>query len=297
MRTDVEFQTEDGTTLRGWWYQGEGGSRPAIVMAHGFSATKEMYLDDFAEAFHAGGFDVLVYDNRGFGASDGPEDELDPWQQIEDYRDAITWFSGQEGVDADRIGVWGSSYSGGHVLVVAALDRRVKCVVSQAMLVSGLDGARRLIRSDTWDALRGMFDADRAARLAGEPPVKMPVVFTDSPDEPSALPTQDSHDFFLGPILERATTWRNLVTLRSVERFTEYEPGTYIERISPTPLLMVVAKNDVLTPTDLSIEAYGRAREPKKLLILPGGHFDAYTGAAFEISAPAQLEWFQTHLA
>jgi uncharacterized protein len=267
------------------------------VMAHGFSATKEMHLDDFAEFFAASGFAVLVYDNRNLGASDGePRGEIDPWRQIRDYRDAITWVSDRSEIDADRIGVWGSSYSGGHVLVVAAQDRRVKCVVAQVPLISGYDNARRLVRADHLAGLRAAFDADRAARYTGAPPAMIQVCYQDDPAEPSALPTADTHDFFLGPIRERATTWRNEVTLRSVEMFTEYEPGDYLPRISPTPLMMVVAAGDHLTVSDLSLAAYGRANEPKRLLVLPVGHFEAYTGEAFRVSAPAQRDWFQLHL-
>src|SRR5207245_7260751 len=102
----------------------------AVVMAHGFSAVKEMYLDRYAEAFAAAGLAALVFDNRNFGASGGePRQEIDPWQQVRDYRHAITWMSRQPRVDRARIGVWGSSYSGGHALLVGAVDRRVKCVV------------------------------------------------------------------------------------------------------------------------------------------------------------------------
>lgn len=302
MREDVEFPTDDGTTLRGWLYRPDGvpdGTRtPLVVMAHGFSATKEMYLDDFAGVFAAAGLSVLVYDNRNLGASDGtPRGEIDPWQQVRDYRDAITWGSALPGVDAARIGVWGSSYSGAHVLVVAAIDRRVRCVVSQVPLISGLENARRLIRADHWAGLRAMFDEDRAARYAGKAPGTIKVAYEDDPAEPSALPTADTHEFFLGPIRERATTWRNEVTLRSVELFTEYEPGDYVGKISPTPLLMVVAAGDHLTVADLTTAAFERAREPKKLLVLPGGHFDAYVGEAFATSSAVQRDWFVQHLA
>ena len=107
-------------------------------MAHGYSAVKEMYLDRFAEVFAEAGIGAVVFDNRNFGASDGqPRQEIDPWQQIRDYRDAITWASDLPEVDAERIGIWGSSYSGAHVLVVGATDRRVKCVVAQVPLISG----------------------------------------------------------------------------------------------------------------------------------------------------------------
>jgi uncharacterized protein len=299
MREDIEFAAEDGVTLRGWLYRPDGGTGPfpVIVMAHGFSATKEMHLEEFAEVFSEAGFAVLVYDNRNLGASGGePRGEIDPWQQVRDYRTAITWVSDRSDVDASRVGVWGSSYSGGHVLVVAAQDRRVGCVVAQVPLISGYDNARRLVRADHLAGLRAAFDADRAARYHGEAPAMIPVCYTDDPAEPCALPTADTHDFFLGPILERAKTWKNEVTLRSVEMFTEYEPGDYLPRISPTPLMMVVAAQDHLTVADLSLAAYGRANEPKRLLVLPCGHFEAYVGAAFETSAPAQRDWFLTHL-
>ncbi|MGY1813320.1 alpha/beta hydrolase [Blastococcus sp. SYSU D00820] len=300
MREDIEFGTEDGVTLRGWHYSPEGvdGPAPLVVMAHGFSAVKEHLLDDFAEAFAAGGLGVLVYDNRNLGASDGtPRGEIDPWQQIRDYRTAITWATTQPWTDPDRIGIWGSSYSGAHMLVVAALDKRVKAVVSQVPLVSGLANARRLIRSDAFAGLRGMFDADRAARYAGQPPAMIQVAWEKDPSEVAALPTEDTHAFFFGPIQDRAPNWRNEVTLRSVEMFVEYEPGAYIADISPTPLMIVVARDDHLTVADLSLEYYERAREPKELVLLPVGHFDAYTGEAFATSAPAQLRWFRTHLA
>src|ERR1700738_5067190 len=150
MRQDIAFNAE-GTTLRGWLYTPESGNGPfpTIVMAHGFSAVKEMYLDKFAEAFAQAGLAALVFDNRNFGASDGePRQEIDPWLQTRDYRDAITWASSLPEVDPDRIGIWGSSYSGAHVLVVGAIDRRVKAVVSQVPLISGHANARRLIRPD-----------------------------------------------------------------------------------------------------------------------------------------------------
>jgi len=298
MREEIEFAAEDGTALRGWLYQPDPAPEqcPLVVMAHGYSATKEMHLDDFAEVFAAAGLAVLVYDNRNLGASAGePRGEIDPWAQINDYRTAITFASGLPNVDADRIGVWGSSYSGGHVLVVGALDRRVRCVVAQVPLVSGLENARRLIRSDLFAGLRAAFDADRVARYAGKEPEMIPVVYEDDPMSPCALPTADSHDFFLDA-RERAPLWRNSVTLRSVEMFIEYEPGAYISHISPTPLLMVVAAGDHLTVADLTTAAFEQAREPKQLLVLPGGHFEAYVGEAFAVSSAAQRDWFVQHL-
>lgn len=295
-RRDVEFDAE-GTTLRGWFYPAAGATEaaPVIVMAHGFSAVKEMYLDEYAEAFAAAGLSALVFDNRNFGASDGePRQEIDPVAQVRDYRHAITYARGLPEVDPTRVGVWGSSYSGGHVLVVGAIDRRVKAVVSQVPLVSGYQNIRSLVRSDFIDGFRAQFDADREARGRGEAPAMVPVVDED-PLAPSALPTADSYRWFTETHEKRAPSWRNEVTLRTVEMLSEYEPGSYISRISPTPLLMLVARNDVLTPTELAIGAFEHAREPKKLVILPGGHFDAYV-EGYDHSMPPARDWFLEHL-
>jgi fermentation-respiration switch protein FrsA (DUF1100 family) len=294
-RRDIEFDAE-GVTLRGWFYPAEGasGTAPTIVMAHGFSAVKEMYLDAYAEVFAAAGLNALVFDNRNFGASDGePRQEIDPWAQVRDYRHAIT-YAGTLPESDDRTGVWGSSYSGGHVLVVAAIDRRVKAVVCQVPMVSGHDNFRALVRADLIAGFQDMFNADRAARFRGDPPVMVPVVAED-PAAPCALPTRDSWEWFSETGKTRAPSWRNEVTLRSVEMFSEYEPIAYLPYISPTPLLMQPAIGDHLTPCDLAAAAYEKAREPKKLNILPGGHFDAYVEGFDDSSGPAR-DWFVRHL-
>ncbi len=295
MRQDIEFDAE-GTTLRGWLYVPDGahGPCPTIVMSHGYSATKELFLDAFAEVFCEAGMCALVYDNRCLGASDGlPRQEIDPWAQVRDYRHAITFAGTREEVDRDRIGVWGSSYSGAHVIVVGAIDRRVKCVTCQVPLISGHANARRLVRADLIAPTREMFDADREARFRGEAPATIPVVAPEG--EPCALPTADSYEWFTTSGAERAPSWINECTLRSIEMFWEYEPGTYLPYVSPTPLLMVVAAGDHLTVSDLSIDAFERARAPKKLEILPGGHFDAYV-ADFERSSSVARDWFLEHL-
>jgi hypothetical protein len=297
MRKDIDIRTQDGVTLRGWHYLPEhrGGKCPTIVMAHGYSAVKEMYLDTFAETFAAAGLAAIVFDNRNFGASGGePRQEIDPWQQVRDYRDVITFAETLPETNAARIGVWGSSYSGGHVLVVGAIDRRVKCVVSQVPLVSGHANARRLIRADLFAGLHGMFDADRRARYAGGAPAMIPVV-AENPAGPAALPTPDSWQWFTATAKTRAPAWKNEVTLRSVEMFLEYEPGTYIPFVSPTPLMIVVALEDHLTVADEALAAYERALEPKRLVTLKGGHFDAYVNDFAAAASPAR-DWFVQHL-
>lgn len=294
-RRDIAFDA-DGVTLRGWLYLPRGGKRrPAVVMCHGFSAVKEQYLDRFAEVFARAGLAALVYDNRNLGASDGaPRQEFDPWVQVRDLRHAVTFARSLGELDPARIGLWGTSYSGGHAIVAGAIDRRVACVVAQVPAISGAAARQRFIRPDFQSAIQAQLDADRAARFAGAAPAMLPVVAAD-PMAPCALPGQDGHAFFTESQRDRAPGWRNEVTLRTLEMAFEYEPGDYIARIAPTPLLMIVADEDRLTATDLALEAYGRAREPKRLVLIPGGHFDPYL-TQFDRASAAARDWFVEHL-
>ncbi|MBV1799258.1 alpha/beta hydrolase [Siccirubricoccus sp. G192] len=293
MRRDIAFQAE-GCTLRGWLYlpAGATGPFPAVVMAHGFSAVKEQALDRYAEVFAGAGLAALVFDNRGFGASEGePRQEVDPVRQIRDWRHAISFARTLPEVDAARIGIWGSSYSGGHVLVLGAVDRRVRCVVAQVPTISGWTTASRRTAPDRMATTLARFDADQEARFAGAAPAMIPVV-AEKPNAPCVLPGAEAHAFFTAP---GAPAWRNEVTLQSAAMSREYEPGIWVPRIGPTPLLLLVAEADTVTPADLALEAYNQALEPKQLVLLPGGHFDPY-GAQFDASSGTARDWFVRHL-
>lgn len=171
-RENVSFETSDKVTLRGWFYKPANATEPlpCLVMAHGFSAVKEMDLDLFAETFTSKlPLSCLVYDNRGFGESDTkegqPRHEIIPAQQTSDYSDAITYAQSRSDVIADRIGIWGSSYSGGHVLWVGAVDRRVKAVLSQVPLVDGWASFHRLIRPDFIAGMNQTFQEGQSKSL------------------------------------------------------------------------------------------------------------------------------------
>ena len=160
--------------------------------------------------------------------------------------------------------------------------------------MSGHDNLRALVRSDFIAGFREMFDADRLARFEGKPPAMVPVVDED-PLGASALPTADSWQWFTETGKTRAPSWRNEVTLRSVEMFTEYEPVSYLPYISPTPLLLLVAAATISFRPSSPLPPTTQAHEPKKLVILPGGHFDAYVKGFDAASGPAR-DWFVKYL-
>jgi len=297
-RQDIEFPGERGVTLRGWFYPAQHGSSPAptIVMSHGASGVKEMHLDDYAEYFAQAGLNVVVYDHQNFGDSDGvPRQELDPVLQYRDLRNAITYAITRADVDASRIGIWGSSLSGGHALMVAAIDKRVKAVVSQVPFISGSGMLSRAIRPDFVPYTRAALNADRLHRFNGGDPTMLGIVDAD-PTAQVAMPQPDAYEWFSKTAADRAPNWKNELTARSLELVIEYEPGGSVEHISPTPLLMIVAADDTVAYFQSALDAYERAREPKQILVLPGGHFDAYTGPGFEKCASAARDHFVKHL-
>jgi len=280
--------------LDGWLYlpKALSSAAPAIVMSHGFGAVKELYIDKFAEHFAEAGFVVALYDHRNFGKSGGNiRGEILPNQQVEDMREVLTWLSQRPDVDAERIGVWGSSFSGGHAITIGALDRRVSCVVSQVPTISGYQNLLRRAGVQIHAVLQS-FQADRAARYRGEPPKYRHVIAENGHQ---GIFSSDGAEEFFGAARTLAEGWENRVTLRSSEKASEYEPGLLIDRISPTPLLMLVAERDSVTPTDLAIAAYNRALEPKRLVMLPDAHFDPYVKHA-ETSKREALEWFRRYL-
>lgn len=269
------------------------GKCPAIVMAHGFGLTKEAYIDKFAEKFAENGFVVILFDYRNLGESDGlPRQEVNPFMQIDDYKNSITYACTLDKVDSERIGIWGTSYSGGHVIVTAATDRRVKCVVAQVPTISGFQSAQRRTPAEKLPAYWEVVAQDRQSRLEGQEPLMKKLVgeLVENP----LYPADDAKAYYMGAF-ERSETFRNEVTFRTTEYSRMYEPGIYAARISPTPILFIVAMQDTVTPTDLCLTAYEQALQPKALVTVPDGHFSPYV-QHFEIASTAALDWFEKGL-
>lgn len=264
-RVDIVIPVE-GAQLAAWLYRPSGtGPYPLVVMSHGFGAVKEMSLDRTAALLRAAGFAVLVYDHRNFGASGGViRQEADPWQQVRDMHDVVSFALTQQGIDRDHIAVWGTSYSGGHVLVLGAIDRRVRCVIAQTPFVSGAATFERTFSETQRAPMLAAIAADRQARIRGEAPVRVPI----------SQPGDESHTW--STVAGVGTRYRNEITLKSLDMLAAYEPIAYVERIAPTPLLIIAAEHDTRSFTDLQLQAFRRAAEPKHLVLLDGGHYDPY---------------------
>jgi hypothetical protein len=299
-RRDVEFAGWDGTLLRGWWYAPETSApAPAVAMAHGFSAVKEMALDRYAEVFHEAGMGVLAYDNRNLGASDGePRQEIDPWGQVRDYRCAIAWLAEQPDVDAGRIGIWGSSFSGGEVILLAACDERVRAAAANVPF-AGLPGVDYGDSRERYEAIRAwvLGEPGEGERPPDEVLGPVAVVEEEGCELPAYLPQEESREWFLRVGRQPGSTWRNRVTLRNAfAGDPPFDPGACIAHVAPTPLLLVVATEDRLADTEIALTAFERAGEPKQIEMISGHHFTPYAGAGFAQASGAARDFFAKHL-
>lgn len=291
----VEFVV-DGETVRGTlrYPSGVDGPVGAVALGHGWSMTAGGDLEEYAKAITARGIATLTFDFRNLGLSDGsPRQELNPWKQVEDYRGAVTFLRRQDHVDPARIGIWGTSYSGGHVLVAAATDPRVACLVSQVPTIDGYAAAKRRNTPEQLTATAQMFIDDHEARADGQNPQMVQTIQVD-PSRFAAYPQPDSFAY-MSDEGARATGWINGTTLRSLELARQYAPGKFIERIGDRPVMMIIADNDVLTPTDFQREAFEALTGPKELVVIPGGHYDVYTSALAETKLAA-ADWFERWL-
>lgn len=296
-RRDVAFAAADGTMLRGWTYLPEDASAarvPGVVMAHGFSAVKEMGLEPVAEALAGAGFAVLAYDHRNLGASDGePRQEIDIWAQARDYLAAFDRLAGEPAVDPTRVALWGSSYSGGEVLVVGAADRRIAAVVAQVPFAG--------IAVDYTDEQLAAWPEMRDALLSGargvpaDPIGPIPVV-TEVEGGPAFLGQPESWRWFAEQGLRPGSTWRNECTVRNDGGPMFFDPGIAVAHVAPTPLLMIVASEDRVAPAEIALAAFARAGEPKELVVEPGDHFVPYDGDGFAHARDATIAFLRRYL-
>jgi len=301
VRSDVEF-VSGGDTVRGWFFTpGEGEAPyPAIVMAGGWCYVKELVQPHYAQFFVDVGFSVLLFDYRNFGSSDGARRQhIDPVMQIEDYRNAISYLETRDDVDPLHIGVWGLSYSGGHALVLAAVDPRVKCAVSQIPVVDGYRNMRRVHGTMGFRRFEQLLLDDRRRRFATGEGGTLPHAAEDPAVEVSTWPFPETYTTFKQLKETEAPAYQNLSTIESAELLMSYSVAPFLPRILDVPTLVIVAENDDLTLWDLEIEAYNAIPTSKKRLITIGGstHMTLYSDRSLLTQAgSAAAEWFSEQL-
>ena len=297
MRSDVEFLSH-GTRISAWHFKAAddqlsgADGRPCVVMAHGFGATKDAGLVPFAERFQAAGADVLVFDYRGFGTSGGDiRQDVNHRAHREDYVAAVAHARTIAGVDPSRIILWGSSYSGGHVIAVAAKDPAIAGVISQGAAMDGLAavamilgyaGPLQLLKL-TGHSLR---DVGRA--VTRRTPHMIPIV---GPPKSLAAITSDDGESGYAKIM--GPTFVNEMRARGIMRIMLNRPVRRAKRLR-MPVFLVVAEQDTIAPVG-AVERVGRTVSgPATVERLDVAHFDIYDGEPFEVSVARQVEFLRT---
>jgi pimeloyl-ACP methyl ester carboxylesterase len=260
-------------------------------MAHGFAAQRDFRLPAFAEKFVGKGLAVLLFDYRNFGMSDGaPRNLVSPHRHLQDWAAAVWHARGLEQVDTRRIGLWGTSFSGGHVLVTAARYPWVSAVVSQVPFVDGLAVARSMpFKYATEGIAHGLRDMVRAVREAT--PHFVPVVA-----EPGTFGLMSSADSLPGymALVPDGSSWKNRAPARIALTLPLYRPIRYATRIK-CPVMIVSAEKDSLIGQASVVKTARRIRECK-LVRLPVGHFDVYVGEEFERVADFEGDFLRDNL-
>ncbi|KAH7002598.1 Alpha/Beta hydrolase protein [Ilyonectria destructans] len=297
METKVEFMS-DGVKLVGMLFQPTGatGKLPIVVAAGGWCYTKEIVLPHIARFVNEKGVQFLAFDYAGFGESEGARRQhLDPWQQISDYQNALTYAESRDDVDPQRMGAFGISYSGGHVLILAAIDSRVKAVVSVVPVVDGYANMRRVHGERRFADYQKAILEDRRERGRGVTGTKIAFATTTPETELSVWPFARVNQVFLELQKTEAPLHQHWSTMESAELLLNYSVHPFLNRILDKKVMMVVAEGDNITAWDLEIETFNKVPSPhKRLEILPSvSHMSLYSEKAdTNIAGRQARDWF-----
>lgn len=289
--TPVSFYSE-GYKLFGDLYRPAdlrpGDTRAGIVLCHGYTGVKDLYLPDNARVLADAGYMILVFDYKGWGESEGARTRLAPYSRVADVQAALTYLGAQAEVDSTRLGIYGTSYGGATVVWTGAIDSRVQCVVSVVGIGHGARWMRSVRRPDEWFDLLERSAIDRAKRaMEGA---------SELVDRNSVLlPDRQSAELAAAARREIPSAI-NTLPLEYVDETLAFHPEWVVDKIAPRPILFITTDNDRLVPPEESRALFEKAGSPKKLVVLEGyGHYEVYSEPAFSEVMAETLAWFREH--
>ena len=266
-----------------------GERRAGIVLCHGYTGVKDLYLPDNARVLNEAGYVVMTFDYKGWGKSEGPRNRLAPMSRVADVQAALTFLGLHPAVDAERLGIYGTSYGGATVVWTAAIDTRVKCTVSCVGIGHGGRWMRSVRRPDEWHDLLERSRKDREQRV---------LTGTSQLADRSEILLPDRQSAELAARARAANPNAiNTLPLDYIDETLQFHPEWVVDRIAPRPILFIATDDDRLVPPEESVSLYTKAGEPKALVMLSGyGHYEVYAEPAFsEVMAPT-IDWFARHL-
>ena len=289
-RLDVAFPSS-GDDCRAWLFMPDAERPPLVILGHGLGGIREYGLEPFARRFADAGIAALVFTYRHFGDSGGsPRQLLDIGRQLDDWAAALAYARTLDGIDHDRIALWGTSFGGGHVIEAAARDQRVAAVVSQCPFTDGLAATRaaspRSLARALVPALR-----DEIARLRRRPPVRVPLVGAHGS---AALMTSPDSEVGYRALIPPGAPFENGVSARFLNRVGLYRPGRSARKVT-APILFCICDTDAVAPAQTALR-YAATAPRGEVKRYPVGHFDIYLGEPFEAAVADQTEFLTRHL-
>ncbi|MDY6933168.1 MAG: alpha/beta fold hydrolase [Spirochaetota bacterium] len=266
---------------------------PVVIMAHGFAAEMIFGLPPYADIFSEKGMAVFLFDYRCFGKSEGkPRNLVSPSRHLQDWQAAIEYVRTLKDIDSDKIALWGSSFSGGHVIVTAAKNPSVRAIVAQVPFVGGISSAAssalnlKVIIKALISAL-----SDVLRVVTFREPNYVPVV-----GKPGTLAVMNTPDAFSGymALVPKDYAFANECPARIFLTAPLYMPIKYAKRVQ-CPTLVVMAENDsLINPKGIkkAVSLMGNAT----LKGVPLGHFDVYVGDAFKEVVKLECDFLKKHL-
>lgn len=264
------------------------GKKPVIVLCHGFCGIREILLPAFAEAFTRAGFATITFDYRGFGDSEGERGRLVPALQIADILTVTGWAQQQPELDAQRTGLWGTSFGGCHVFAAAAQSPEIKCIVSQLAFADGEEIVTGRMGEEEKNAFLTTLDkmAEKQKNSGKEMFVGVNRVLSDA----------ESKAFFE----ENRAQYPKMdikIPFLTVRETLHYKPAIYAAQVK-CPSLVVIAGQDTVNPPEQGRALFSAIGADEKKLYEQANarHYDIYTGAHFEQVINVQTEWFHKYL-
>lgn len=281
-REDVSFPS-GGLRCEGWLFRPRSkGPHPCVVMAHGFGGVRAARLDAFAARFASAGVAALVFDYRHWGTSEGtPRGLIDISSQRQDYRAALVRARELDGIDPERIALWGTSFSGGHVLSVAAHDSQVAAAVLTNPYVDGVAAihkSRRTTGLVTSLRLARLAVADEMRRVLGQAPRRVALV--GPPGATAVFSTPDAEEGYASILPDEPTGWEETVPARILLRIAADRPARRATHIA-CPVMVGVCTRDRIAPVTPATRVAEEAPRAE-LVQYPCEHFDVFTGDGFE---------------